>query len=167
MPIAFDIDGLILTPGEEASHERLREAGFTGQSLLTRLFQRRSEPGRLWRARNPRVTVVDEAIEIYPCLDGYLDPDRRWQTACSVVEVEHRIARVTVEVLDGVYAAGNFFERFVEMATVQLGEPEKPARRQALWHLSDGVVRASYDRHGYNAVFSLEDGSASAMQGEA
>jgi hypothetical protein len=161
----FTIADLDLRAGQEFVAHQLRDAGFEPVSFWQKLMQRIPRHERRWRLENPRVSCLDEELEIYPCLDGYLDPDRRWQTECTLLVQEKRIERVVVEVIDGVYAAGNFFERFVKTATDKLGKPLAVDRTRARWQLAGAEIQALYDRHQYRAEFSLVEANVAAMSG--
>jgi hypothetical protein len=164
---AFSINGITFDTGVAMSTDDLREAGFRRMPLWKRWIQRRPRHENIWHLANPRVQCFDGALEIYPCLDGYLDPDRRWETSCRIEVQDERIARIVIEVVDGVYAAGNFFERFLEAARSTFGEPATRHKREAGWDLPGRRVHARYDRHQYLAAFSLEDAELASLQGQA
>jgi hypothetical protein len=153
--LQLDINGVRLRPGDAPDRETLRQAGLGKLPPWRRWMRRLPGGSRYWTADDPRVTCFDGSLEIYPCRDSYLDPDRRWGTRCLVRMDGETIQEVAIEVVEGVYAAGNLFDRFLENARKVLGEPAA-SRRRATWQAREHRVAASLDREGVNAVFRWE-----------
>jgi|GEM_PF-2202021 len=154
MDLSFDINGTRLDLGSAADPSAFKSAGFSELSLLKRLRLRLPGGVKIWQVENPRVLCFGEQVEIYPCLDSYLDPDRRWRTQCSLTINQDRLVGLEAEIIDGVYAAGNMFERFQEVSAEWWGRPTVQERRQFEWHQGPAVVTGTLDRQSRHAIFS-------------
>lgn len=154
MELYFNINGTRLDLGTVIDPGKLKIAGFSEVSLLKRLRLRIPGGVKVWQAADPRVHCFGEQIEIYPCRDSYLDPDRRWRTKCSITINQDRLVALEAEIIDGVYAAGNMFERFQEVSGEWWGRPTMQERRQFEWQHGPVVIAGTLDRQSCHAVFS-------------
>jgi len=148
------VNGVDLRLGDAARPEDLNRAGLGKVPLWRRWI--RGGGDVCWQAADPRVVCFDGSVEIYPCRHGYLDPDRRWGTACVVAIEDHRVERVEIRVIDGKYAAGNLFGRFVEAGCEMLGEPAQRDPGMASWRPNGWLVEAVMAPDAVNAAFHLE-----------
>lgn len=155
MSLEVLVNGAALAPGASIEPGALDAAGMVRVTVWRRLLRRLARRHRHWEAADPRITIFDGQVEIYPCRHGYLDPDRRWGTACLVSLEGARIAAVELRVIEGVYAASNLFDRFVEAATERIGPPQAEGRRQVRWRAPSGQITAELDPDLLNATFRL------------
>lgn len=156
MELGFRVNGVQLDPGAAALESQLREAGLCRLGLWHRLTHRIPRGAACWEAADPLVECFDGRLSIYPCLDGYLTPDRRWHTRCTAMASGQQLTGVEVQVLEGVYAAGNLYDRFLDAGVEQLGPPRDEGHGVTMWKHDGCLVTASYDRHLFNAVFRVE-----------
>jgi len=154
MEVYFNVNGTRLDLGAAIDSGKLKIAGFSEVSLLKRLRLRIPGGFKVWQAEDPRVHCFGEKIEIYPCRDSYLDPDRRWRTRCSITINQDRLVALEAEIIDGVYAAGNMFERFQEVSSECWGRPTIQERRQIEWRQGPVVITGTLDHQARHAVFS-------------
>ncbi len=155
MILEVQVNGTALAPGAAMDPEALAAAGLARLAAWRRLLRRLDRACGYWEAADPRVTVFGGQVEIYPCKHGFLDPDRRWGTGCLVTVRDARITGVELRVIEGVYAASNLFDRFVDAATERLGEPGATGRRHRQWRVPAGQLVAELDRSRLNATFRL------------
>lgn len=128
------INGVPLEPGSRVNSAKLLENGFHKQSLLRRIVKRQQAEGEILQAENCETDCFGEAFSLFPCTHGYLNRDRQWQTRATVHLVDGRVRRVTFHVLNGIYAAPNYMDKFQDLCTRLLGEPgEKGAEGALLW----------------------------------
>jgi hypothetical protein len=153
--LELTVNGTELHPGSDVADERLSAAGLGRVSAWRRLMLRLGGDCRYWEARDPRIGCFDGAVEIYPCRHGYLDPDRQWSTGCLIAKRKHRLTIVEFRVIEGVYAASNLFERFIDTANMRLGPPTRSARRRQAWDLPSLAITAELDRERLNATFRI------------
>jgi hypothetical protein len=147
------VNGLSLAPGQIIDTALLGRAGFTRLPAWRRWLRRLPGGFGYWEAIDPTVHCFDGAVEIYASRQGYLDPDRQWGTALLLCEENGRVQWFDIRVIEGVYSACNFYERFVEAASRQLGEPDQHLDQDSAWqrnglsvaaHLSDDALHASF-----------------------
>lgn len=156
MELGFQVNGVRLDPGAATVDSHMREAGLCRLGLWQRLTHRVPRGATCWEAADPLVECFDGQLSIYPCLDGYLTPDRRWHTRCVVLADGPRLTGVEVQVIEGVYAAGNLYDRFLDIGVEHLGPPQDEGHGNSFWQHDGRLVTARYDRHLFNAVFRVE-----------
>lgn len=156
MRVGFTVNGVELCPGTPLSEGALRGAGLGRLAPWRRLLRGLSLRHVFWEVGDPRVECFDGAVQVYPCRHGYLDPDRRWGTSCLVQVRGDALTAVEVRVIDGVYAAGNLYDRFVDVCREHLGEPRDEQRDVSRWALDSCVVFAGYQHHDHSAVFRID-----------
>jgi len=167
LDLGITINGVALTPGEAVTAATLSSAGLRKLPIWKR-FQRKVEGGcSHWEARDPHVLCFGGAMEIYPCKHAYLDPDRRWRTTCEVVLRHERLESAEMRILEGTYAASNQFERFVDIASGQLGDPVQRLPLEVTWAAGGTRVVASIDRDLFNATFRIEHAANGAARAAA
>lgn len=152
----FAINGVEIVPGRKARLDDLEKAGLGPASLWRRLRRRAGYRDGRWEAADARVVCFDGAVDIYPCRHSYLDRDRRWGTGCVVKLDEDTVRGLEIRVTEGVYAAGNLFDRFVDAVGRDLGEPDHRGRRTAEWRRDGMRIRARLDDEAMNAVFEVD-----------
>jgi len=156
MELYFDVNGTRLDLGATADPDRYKGAGFREASFLKRWRLGVPNGIKIWQVEDPRIHCFGEQIEIYPCRDSYLDPDRRWRTQCNLTIRHNRLIALEAEIIDGVYSAGNMFERFQEVGVEWWGRPHIEERRQFEWHQGPMVIAGSLDHRARHAVFRWE-----------
>ena len=156
MDLGLTINDTALAPGGSIADDLLSAAGLGRMSAWRRVMLRLGSQQRYFEARDPRVACFDGEVEIYPCRHGYLDPDRRWGTSCLVGLRDQALSLVEFRVIEGVYAASNLYDRFVDSAGARLGAPTRDERRLHAWRLNGLAITAELDRERLNAVFRVE-----------
>ena len=58
--------------------------------------------------------------------------------------------------LEGVYAASNLYDRFIDAVPEQFGEPQDERHGTIIWRRNGIAVAAEYQHHEHNAIFSVE-----------
>jgi len=157
MNTALDIvvNGEPIRPGGSVQVDSLRRAGL-GKIPGWRRWLRRLPGGfGYWQAADPRVNCFDGGVEIYACRHDYLDHDRRWGTDCLVRLQGDRIVDLEFRIIEGVYAAGNLFDRFVDAGSGVLGEPDERDGGFAKWRHDDFHVEAELADDTRNARFRV------------
>lgn len=142
--------------GHVAADTDLAAAGFERRSLLQRLLRKEPQGGMVFEAKNCVVTCFDDGFEMYPCTHSYLTPDRRWNTAASVLVVDGRIRSAVLRVLDAKYAASEFVSRFHEVCTGVLGQPRTSDRYTTRWQNGSTSVTSLIQPDAKNACFLFE-----------
>jgi hypothetical protein len=156
MDLGFRVNGVPLEPGSLAVDGQLREAGLCRLSFWRRLTRRLPGDRAYWEAADPLVECFADQLSIYPCLDGYLTPDRRWHTHCMVLAAPEQITGIEVQVIHGIYAAGNLYDRFLDAGREHLGTPSDEGRGVTVWKRDGCLVTARYDDQQFNASFRVE-----------
>ncbi len=156
MDLTIAVNGVELRLGDPVRPDDLSKAGLGKVPRWKRLLRGQSGTDQWWRADDPRVICFDGSVEIYPCQHGYLDPDRRWGTGCLVATSNGRVDRVEIRVIDGKYAAGNIFGRFVDAGCQLLGEPESRFDGEAVWRPNGWHVDAIMEPDAVNVAFHLQ-----------
>lgn len=155
MDMQITINSVALQPDQALAEDALIRAGLSRLSLLRMRLRRLPGGFQYWEAANPRVSCFDGQVDIYACRDGYLDPDRRWKTSLLLCERQGRLQWLELRVLEGVYAAGNYYDRFQETAGEKLGPPDRTQGRQVLWRSHPVEVSASLSADAETAIFRL------------
>jgi len=150
------IDDVPLVLGEEIDPGLLTGTVFHKVGLVRRILTGKPSHRVLFTAANAQLRCLADDFSIYPCLDSYLDDDRRWETRARLYVEEGRLHTVEFQVIDGRYAAGNFLERFADLCTATLGEPVVRSRRITTWHNGQTVVTGRLRSRGYEAEFRFE-----------
>ena len=138
-----------------AEDERTR-AGLRQAPLWQRLLRHPRRGGRHLEAFNCTLEAFDGAFQLYPCTDGYLNSDRQWRTAASLVVDQGRLRSVLVRVIEGRYAAAEFLDRFAEVCTGQLGEAQVVDRYTRRWKNGRTSCVSTLQRDGRNASIVIE-----------
>jgi hypothetical protein len=153
MDIDLAINGTDFRLGDRDDAERLAEAGFRRPNPLQRLLLREGRHERRYGSDDCTVSCFREAFDLYPCTDGYLDRDRQWRTGATLVYQQGSLVAVRFRVIEGRYAAPNFYDRFLELCERYLGEPSWQEYRNFVWN-GDGVALVcSLDDTAQNAAF--------------
>ncbi|HOX27130.1 MAG TPA: hypothetical protein PLL30_15530 [Candidatus Krumholzibacteria bacterium] len=156
MALQFTVNGVRIAPGEPAAEEDLARAGLSRLAQWHRLVRRLPNDCQYWEAADPRVSCFDDEVEIYPCRHSYLDADRQWGTGCLVRVCGGRVVGIEVRVIEGVYAAGNLFERFVDAGRQRLGDPDRGEGREYEWRRESVRVAAMLAAEGLTALFKVD-----------
>lgn len=156
MDLSFLVNGVTLQPGTTTPDNVLRQAGLTPMNTWQRLVRRLPASSGYWEADDPHVECFGGEVSIYPCRHGYLDRDRRWGTSCQIRTNGSDLTGIEVRVLDGVYAASNLYDRFIDAVREQFGEPQDEDRGTSLWRRNGIQVRAEYQQRDHNAIFNVE-----------
>ena len=133
MDIKLRINQLNLQPGAEVDSRQLKESEFRPAGLMRRLVRRLPRGQELFETKNCTVDCFEDRLSLFPCTHSYLNQDRQWETHASVLLVEGVIRKVEFRVLDGVYAAPNFLEKFRSICTEHFGDPKQKQRNQFHW----------------------------------
>lgn len=142
MELELSINGVSLPAGRVLAVSDLQRAGLARVPRWRRLLRRLPPGCEYWEAADPHVACFGGLVEVFACRDGYLDPDRQWRTTLLLGRRADRLASLQIRVIDAVYAAGTFHERFVEAARDRLGEPASNGRRRCSW-LLEGLQASS------------------------
>lgn len=133
MDIKLRINQLNLQPGAKVDSQDLVKSEFRPAGLMRRLVQRLPRGQELYESKNCTVDCFDDRLALFPCTHSYLNQDRQWETHASVLLVAGRLQKVEFRVLDGVYAAPNFLEKFKSICNEYFGDPEQPHQNQFRW----------------------------------
>lgn len=145
-----------LALGAVLAEDARTQAGLRQSPLWQRLLRHPHKWGRHLEASNCTLEAFDGAFLLYPCTDGYLNSDRQWRTAASLVLDQGRLRRVLVRVIDGRYAAAEFVARFGEVCTGQLGDGQVVDRYTRRWKNGRMVCLSTLQRDGRNASIVIE-----------
>ncbi|MFO7654912.1 MAG: hypothetical protein R6X25_14005 [Candidatus Krumholzibacteriia bacterium] len=151
MSIDLEINGLQVRLGDPEGPAALRQAGFRSPPVWRRLLLRDSDRSR-WVANNCTVTAWDGALSLYPCIDRYLNHDRRWQTRAGLVYAAGCLEEVSFEVIEGKYAAPNYFDLFQDLCSRDLGDPLHHNGR-LVWKNGRALAEGELSLDGLNALF--------------
>jgi len=133
LDIKLRINQLNLQPGAKVDSRDLKESEFRPAGLMRRLVQRLPRGQKLFETKNCTVDCFEDRLSLFPCTHGYLNNDRQWETHASVLLVDGRVQKVEFRVLDGVYAAPNFLEKFKAICTEHFGDPRQEQKNQFHW----------------------------------
>jgi hypothetical protein len=150
------IDNLPLTLGDSIDSDILDDHQFRKVGLVRRLLTGNSVGRVLYTSDNRQMTCLAEDFSIFACTHSYLDEDRRWETRTSLFLEDGILQEVLFQVIAGRYAASNFIERFAEVCTEVLGEPEAPEPSTTRWMNGTAVVTTFLHRDGVHADFRFE-----------
>lgn len=156
MDLPLVINGTALQSGQVITADKLVGARLRRVSTWRRLCRRLPADARYWAGKDPRVALFDGGIEIYACRHSYLNLDRQWRTALLLSERQGRLVWLDVQIIDGVYAATNLYERFLDAASAQLGHPDHNGDHEAVWQRPTLQVRASLAADLLHSSFRLE-----------
>jgi hypothetical protein len=121
-----------------------------------RCFLRRLPGGfRYWEASDPHIVCFDGKLDIFACRDSYLDPDRKWSTALMLRMRDSLVQELSIRIIDGVYAAGNYYSSFYDIITERIGKPLRNGRRQAAWETNRIQIEATLSPDALDALFRL------------
>jgi hypothetical protein len=150
MDLQLIINGIVFRLGDSENSEALTEAGFRRPNLIARLLRRVR-----YRAPNCSLSCFDEAFDLYPCTDGYLDLDRQWRTEAELTYAEGRLVGIRFRVIEGRYAAPNYFDRFCELCVERFGDPDpaSDAHGALRWQENGKRLICSLDENAINAAF--------------
>lgn len=155
MKLDIAVNGVELQPGQEIVEDDLQRAGMKRLPGWRCLLRRLPSGFRYWEATDPRIVCFAGQLDIFACRDSYLDEDRKWGTALMLSEHEGRLQWLNIRIIDGVYAAGNYYNSFYDSAAERFGQPGRNGRRQAAWQLDDLRIEANLSDDAKNAVFLL------------
>jgi hypothetical protein len=153
--VDLSVNGIVLCSGRELDGGDLKRAGLIRLPAWRRLLRRLPPGCEYWEASDPRVACFDGQVEIFACRDGYLDPDRQWRTALLLGQRAGRLVSAQIRVIDAVYAAGTFHERFIAVARDRLGEPARNGRRKCDWRLAGLHVSSELSGDALHTLISL------------
>ncbi len=133
MDLDLVINDVTVQLGDRRRPNVLELAGFSRIGLFGRLTKK-IPLGQTWyRSPNCTLTCFGEEFVLYPCLDNYLDRDRRWGTDAMLRFAQDRLCEVRLQVVDGHYAAANFLDRLCEVCTSHFGPPDKESQYRMVW----------------------------------
>lgn len=156
MNLALKINDQQIRLGTAVGPDFLKEAGAHKADVFSRLLAKINIRETRYDLDNCTVDCFDDAFSCYPCTDGYLTPDRKWQTKASLYARNDKLVRVVFQVIQGHYAASNFVERFNTACAATLGDPTDQTRWQTQWLKDTAQVKALLHRDRINAEFCLE-----------
>lgn len=136
--------------------DNLGRAGLGKIPVWRRWLSRLPRGFGYWQAADPLVSCFGGEVDIYACRQDYLDEDRRWRTHCLVRSRGNRIVGVEIRIIEGVYAAGNLFDRFVDAGCDLVGEPDRRDDGFAEWRRDGLLIDAELAADLRNARFRLE-----------
>lgn len=155
MDLDIVVNGTTLHPGRQLTAGQLTQAGLVKLPRWRRLWRRLPPDLHYWEADNPHVLCFAGQLEIFACHDRYLDPDRRWGTALLLGERDDTLRRLDIRINDGRYAAGNYYDCFLDVARERFGPPQRNGRRQTIWLRQPLQIEASLSADAMNAIFRL------------
>lgn len=162
LALDFVINGVALRPDRTTAGGDLSRAGLARLAGWRRLLRRLPAGCRYWRAADPHVVCFDGQLDIFACRDRYLDLDRQWGTELLLAERDATLQWLDIRIVDGLYAAGNYYDRFLEAIGQRLGQPSRNGRRHTLWRTADLQVEARLSADALDARFRLDWQAAAA-----
>ncbi len=133
MDLKLQINNLDLQPGAPIDSGALEASDFQKQGLVYRLMKRLPPGHKVFGTKNCKVECFDQGFSLFPCTHSYLNRDRQWQTNATLLYVDGFLKEVVFCVLDGVYAAPNFMDKFKSICTEKLGSPQKLSNHHYSW----------------------------------
>jgi len=156
MSIGVTINSVPLELGGIIDTQILGEADFRKAGPLRRLIGKHPVSQTVYTADNCKLECFDGGFAIYPCTHGYLNKDRQWETKAVVFINNGRIHKLEFKVIDGLYAAANFLDRFHEACNAALGDPVKAGRFRTRWKNGAATVSSVLHRDMVNVDFLME-----------
>lgn len=156
MDIKLSINELNLQPGAKIDTQDLKECEFRPAGLVRRLVQRLPRGQQLFETKNCTLTCFDDRLSLFPCTHSYLNQDRQWETHASVLLVDGHLKKIEFRVLDGVYAAPNFLDKFKTICNEHFGDPQQQDKNQFLWTNDKLIFSGSLHADHVTADFSIE-----------
>ncbi len=133
MNINLRINQLNLQPGVEVDTQDLEKSEFRSPGLMRRLVKRLPQGQTVYEAKNCTLDCFDDQLALFPCTHEYLNKNRRWHTRASVFLVNGKLQKVEFQVVDGVYAAHNFLEKFKSICDEHFGEAQHKQKNFFRW----------------------------------
>jgi hypothetical protein len=156
MDLPIVINGTDLRSGQVITPDELMRARLRRLPRWRRIYGRLPGGASYWIGKDPRIAFFDGSIEIYACRHSYLDIDRQWRTALLLSEREGHLEWLDVQIIDGVYAATNLYERFRDSAAIHLGNPDRDDENEVIWQRPTLHVRACLAPDLLHSSFRLE-----------
>ena len=156
MSLELKVNSVPIELGGTMDTKILEEGDFRKTGPLRRLFTSLPLGQTLYQVNNCKLECFDDDFSIYPCTHGYLNRDRQWKTKASVYLEDGLVKKLEFQVVDGQYAASNFFERFQEACSAALGEPVESSRFLTRWKNGTAVVTSTLHPDMVNANFLME-----------
>ncbi len=133
MDIQLRINKLSIQLGMGISSQDLVESEFRPAGLMRRFVQRLPRGQELFEATHCTIDCFDDQLSLFPCTHAYLNQDRQWETEASVLLVDGRVHRIDFRVINGVYAAPNFLDKFKHICNEHFGTPQQKNNFQFRW----------------------------------
>lgn len=156
MSLELKVNSVPIELGGKLDIKILEEGDFRKTGPLHRLFTSLPLGQTLYQANNCKLECFDDEFSIYPCTHGYLNRDRQWETKAAVYLEDGRVRKLEFQVVDGHYAASNFFDRFQEACNAALGEPVESSRFLTRWKNGTAAVTCTLHPDMVNANFLME-----------
>ena len=150
------IDELPLRLGGSVDPQALEAGRFRKVGVFRLLVTGQSAGRELFTLANCQMTCLRDDFSIFPCTHGYLDKDRQWETRASLIFKNGTLSEVLFQVIDGRYAASNFIERFADICSGVLGQPEEIEPDTARWVNGTAMVTTHLHRNRVHADFRFE-----------
>ncbi len=133
MDLKLQINELNLEPGSKVDIQALKNHKFRSAGLVSRLVKRLPRGQSIFHSKNCTIDCFDNRWSLYPCTHEYLTLDRQWKTQASILLVNDRVKKVNFHVVDGVYAAQNFLEKFKSICSEHFGDPKQAQTNLYQW----------------------------------
>ena len=156
MNIKLRINELNLQPGAEVNPKDLKKYEFQSLGLVDRIVKRLPPGQAVFKTKNCTVDCFDNQLSLFPCTHEYLTHDRRWKTQASVLLVNGRVQKVEFHVVDGVYAAHNFLEKFKTICSEYFGDPKQKQKNLFQWTNDSLSFSGFLHADNVTADFSIE-----------
>jgi len=141
--------------GERVEPAVLDRADLHRAGLLHRLLHADLGGQVRLEAENCAVECFEETFSLYPCVHGYLTPDRQWRTGAEIGLSDGRVVSALFKVIQGRYAATEFVDRFRTSCCAVLGDPDREDRYSAHWSDSMVEITSALEPGAMNASFLL------------
>jgi hypothetical protein len=156
MSLELRINSVPIELGGIADIEALDQADFKKAGPLRKLITQQPLGQTLYRADNCKLECFDEEFCIYPCTHSYLNRDRQWETKGAVYLDDGIVQKLEFLVVDGMYAASNFLDRFQEACSAALGNPVESSSSTTRWVNGAAIVTSILHPNKVNADFLME-----------
>jgi hypothetical protein len=171
MDLQLVVNDLPLRLGQSLQADQLRNAAFRKRGLIRKLFGRgavsqqnldqRFLGKRVYETANCTLFCFGEEFHLYPCIDSYLNQDRQWRTAATLVYEGRRLDVIQFAVLEGRIASSTFLDRFVSSCEKRFGPPGESDHGLFEWNGAHSRITCSLSVEDESAIFAWSGNSES------
>lgn len=135
----------------------IKKAGFFARRLI-----KVNKSTTLYWAKNCTISFFNDELTIAPNLDATSGADMMYGTSCYFFYSENQLWRITAQIIKNVGASLNYAEKFKEIASIKIGEPEIQKRNEisgldkfVKWTHNESVLLYDFNDTFDNVYFHL------------